>query len=56
MPNDLRVIDEAREMLGIWIAPDGNNVCAVRELTVKVKRWIEKVRTGHLRGVTFGFL
>ena len=42
--------DEAKKMLGVWLAPDVNNkkqIMEMREVTVK---WAEKVRTGAIRG------
>ena len=41
--------DEAREMLGVWIAPDGNNKKAVEELVKKTTAWADQVRTKHIR-------
>jgi len=37
------------EMLGVWLAPDGNNVRAVQEMRAKSMKWAEKIRTGFLR-------
>jgi len=41
--------DEAQELLGVWMAPDGNNVKAVREMTAKAQKWADQVRTGLIR-------
>jgi len=40
--------DEAMEMLGVWLAPDGNNVRAVQEMRAKSMKWAEKIWTGFL--------
>jgi hypothetical protein len=39
---------EARETLGVYLSPDGNNTKAVAQLRKKGKDWSELVSTGHL--------
>ena len=39
---------EARETLGVYLAPDGNNDEAVKRLREKAKAWSNLVTTGHL--------
>jgi hypothetical protein len=39
---------EARETLGVYLAPDGNNREAATQLKVKAKHWSDLVLTGHL--------
>ena len=41
--------EEAQEMLGVWIAPDGNCRRAVAEMTAQAQTWAEQVRTGFIR-------
>ena len=41
--------DEARELLGVWMAPDGNNTRAIKEMSAKAQKWADKVRTGLIR-------
>ena len=38
--------DEAQKMLGVWLAPDGNNEKQVSEIRKTTVQWAEKVRTG----------
>ena len=38
--------NEAQKMLGVWLAPDGNNVKQVEEMRRKSIEWGEKIRTG----------
>ena len=38
--------DEAQNILGVWLAPDGNNRKQVEEMRAATVRWAEQVRTG----------
>ena len=38
---------EASKMLGVWLAPNGNNVKLVAELKTAAIEWGTKVRLGH---------
>ena len=38
--------DEAQKMLGVWLAPDGNNRKQVEEMRASTVKWAERVRTG----------
>ena len=38
--------NEAQKMLGVWLAPDGNNDKQVVEMRKTTVKWAEKVRTG----------
>ena len=40
--------DEAQKMLGVWLAPDGNNTKQVEEMRRTTVEWAEKVRTGAI--------
>ena len=40
--------DEAKEMLGVWLSPDGNNKKQKEVLIEKMKKYGEYVRTGHV--------
>ena len=40
--------DEAQKMLGVWLAPDGNNKRQVEEMRNQTIEWVEKVRTGAI--------
>ena len=40
--------DKAKEMLGVFLAPDGNNHQQVKTMIEKTKYFGELVRTGHL--------
>jgi len=40
--------DEAQKMLGVWLAPDGNNEKQVEEMRATTVAWAEKVRTGAI--------
>ena len=39
--------NEAQKMLGVWLAPDGNNEKQIEVMRDKAVKWAEKVRTGH---------
>ena len=38
--------DKAQKMLGVWLAPDGNNRKQVEVMRAATVQWAEKVRTG----------
>eukprot|EP00978_Attheya_sp_CCMP212_P001588 scaffold3244_cov37-Attheya_sp.AAC.3 len=40
--------DAAETLVGIWLAPDGNNKTAITNLLPKSTLWADKVRTGFL--------
>ena len=40
--------NEAQKMLGVWLAPDGNNKKQVEEMRKQTVEWAEKVRTGAI--------
>ena len=39
---------DAKKTLGVWLAPDGNNIEAVEKLTAVADNWASRVRSGHL--------
>ena len=47
---DLRLLSpfEAQKMLGVWLAPDGNNTKQIAEMRDITTKWAEKVRTGTI--------
>ena len=40
------VVDEAQNMFGVWLSPDGNNTKQVKEMRATTVEWGEKVRIG----------
>eukprot|EP00957_Ditylum_brightwellii_P173356 13198823-Ditylum_brightwellii.AAC.1 len=40
---------EASHILGVWLAPDGNNKTQVAELMKVVANWVDRVWLGHIR-------
>ena len=40
--------NEAKEMLGVWLAPDGNNKKQKQVMIEKMQRYGEYIRTGHV--------
>ncbi len=43
--------NDAQRMLGVYLAPDGNNKTQIQILLQKTKTWADKARTGHLNKV-----
>ena len=39
---------EAQKMLGVWLAPDGNNDKQVEVMRAITTKWAEKARTGFM--------
>eukprot|EP00957_Ditylum_brightwellii_P121447 9262041-Ditylum_brightwellii.AAC.1 len=39
---------EASRILGVWLAPDGNNKTHVAELKKLVANWVDRVSSGHI--------
>ena len=39
---------EAKETLGVYLSPDGNETAQINHLKNKVARWVENVRTNHI--------
>ena len=42
-------VSEGRKMLGVLLAPDGNNNDALASLKTTAREWADRVRSGHLR-------
>ena len=40
--------NEAQKMLGVWLAPDGNNTRQVEEMSKQTIEWAEKVMIGAI--------
>ena len=40
--------NEARRMLGVYLAADGNNTTQVNEMRIEAEVWQDKLRVGHL--------
>jgi len=47
--------NDAQQILGIYLAPDGNNKTQLQILLSKTKAWVDKVQTGHLNKVAVEF-
>lgn len=41
-------INKGKETLGVYLAPDGNNQDAVKEMSNKAKQWSDNIRAGHI--------
>eukprot|EP00957_Ditylum_brightwellii_P057389 4351420-Ditylum_brightwellii.AAC.1 len=39
----------AQRILGVWIAPDGNNKTQVKELRSIAEQWADRVRLGYIK-------
>eukprot|EP00957_Ditylum_brightwellii_P139379 10622247-Ditylum_brightwellii.AAC.1 len=48
LPIHCLVPSNASRILGIWLAPDGNNKTQVAELKKVVANWMDIVQPGHL--------
>ena len=46
----LRLLEpsESQKMLGVWLAPDGNNCKQIVEMRLSSTQWAERVRTGAI--------
>jgi len=42
-------VSEGRKMLGVLLAPDGNNSDALATLEKTAQEWVDREQTGHLR-------
>jgi hypothetical protein len=40
---------QAKETLGVWIAPDGNNNTQFQKMKAKSQEWADNMRTGVIR-------
>ena len=47
-PLELVAATQARETLGVFLAPDGNEQAQINYLKTKVATWVERIRTNHI--------
>ena len=41
-------VDEAQKILGVWLAPDGNNNKQIEEMMSVIEKWADQIRAGAL--------
>ena len=40
--------DETQKILGVWLAPDGNNRKQIEEMRTVIEKWVDQIRVGAL--------